>query len=495
MGRLLRALVLAAALTAMMPAVAQAVPTVPGDPGAGPTSPQESNPDPDCAGGIPGLEQACDAIDAVGGVLGGPNAAVLEAGAGAAGDATGAAAGAIGGGILDQATKWMTDAARWVTEKIQGFIQETTTPELQASWYRERFDGMAALGVGLAVLVALIALGSAAMRRDSDAMGATFIGMFRAGIGTGIVLAITVMALSVADGITNWVAADAAGKEAAAFWGDVSTAWDGGDSAGFGSSAIAFVFALVQVLAGLAVWLELLVRSAAIYVAVLFMPMALAAGIWPKLQAWQTRLASLLFIMIAMKPAIVVVLSLAGSAAAAGGDVDKDFGILVAAVMILVLAAFVPWVLMMLISMDGESSWTARQAAGSMKGAVAGGTGRVGGGLGSAASRVGGAVGGAGAGRGGGGSASGGGAGGSPGGRSPGGGGPGGRGPGGGAGGGGGGGTSGARTGGAPASTSSSKSSGQQSTGGGGGGNEPRSVAAAVGGGSPGVPERGQRVP
>ena len=184
----------------------------------------------------------------------------------------------------------MTDAARWVTEKIQGFIEETTTPELQASWYRERFDGMAALGVGLAVLVALIALGSAAMRRDSDAMGATFIGMFRAGIGTGIVLAITVMALSVADGITNWVAADAAGKEAAAFWGDVSTAWDGGDSAGFGSSAIAFVFALVQVLAGLAVWLELLVRSAAIYVAVLFMPMALAAGIWPKLQAWQTRL-------------------------------------------------------------------------------------------------------------------------------------------------------------------------------------------------------------
>ena len=284
------------------------------------------------------------------------------------------------------------------------------------------------------MLVALIALGSAAMRRDSDAMGATFIGMFRAGIGTGIVLAITVMALSVADGITNWVAADAAGKEAAAFWGDVSTAWDGGDSAGFGSSAIAFVFALVQVLAGLAVWLELLVRSAAIYVAVLFMPMALAAGIWPKLQAWQTRLASLLFIMIAMKPAIVVVLSLAGSAAAAGGDADKDFGILVAAVMILVLAAFVPWVLMMLISMDGESSWTARQAAGSMKGAVAGGTGRVGGGLGSAASRVGGALGGARAGRGGGGSApGGGGAGGSAGGGSPGGGGPGGRGPGGGA--------------------------------------------------------------
>ena len=451
-ARLLRAGVLAAAISACAPGVAHAVPSEPG--ATGPTQPQGSTPSTstDCAGGLPLLEQACDAAEAVGGA-----ASTIVGGAV---NVPGAAAGAIGGGILDQVTEWMTDAARWVTEKIQAFIEKTTTPELQASWYRDRFDEMAALGGGLAVLVAMIALGSAAWRRDSDALGATFIGMFRAGLGTGMVLALTVLALGVADWISNAVAVDAAGREASAFWGDVSTAWGGDDSAGFGSSAIAFVFAVIQVLAGLAVWLELLLRSAAIYVAVLFMPMALAASIWPKLQAWQSRLVSLLFIMIAMKPAIVVVLSLAGSAAAAGGDVDKDFGLLVAAVMILVLAAFVPWVLMMVISMDGEGAWTARQAAGSMKGVVGAGAGRVGGGLGGAVGRAGGALGGrrvalsggAPGGAGGGGS------------RGRGGAGPRGSGPGGGGG-------AGPRT--PPA-------------GGGSGGAEPRSPAAAAGGGSPG---------
>lgn len=332
----------------------------------------------DCAGGIPGIEQLCDGLsDGLGAVIG--------PGVDAATGAPAAAAGAVGGSILDQVTKWMTDAARWVTSKIQGLIAETTTPELEAQWYRERFGAMVALGGGLSVLVAMIALGSAALRRDPDALGATFLGMFRAGIGTGIVLALVVLALGVADGITNWVATDASGQAASRFWGDVASAWGAADNAGFGSSAIAFLFAVVQVLAGIAVWIELLLRNAGIYVAVLFMPAALAASIWPPLRAWQSRLVSLLFVLIAMKPVIVVVLSLAGSAAAAGGDADKDLGLVIAAVMILVLAAFVPWVLMMLVSIDSEGAWTARTATGSMKGAVSSGAGRVGGGLGSVA--------------------------------------------------------------------------------------------------------------
>ena len=346
-----------------------------------PAQRQPERDDGDCAGGILGVEQLCDGLnDGLGGVIGPGVDAVTGAPA--------SAAGAIGGTILDQVTTWMTDAAQWITSKIQGLIAETTTPELEAQWYRERFGAMAALAGGLAVLVAMIALGSAALRRDPDALGATFIGMFRAGIGTGLVLALTVLALSVADGISNWVAADASGQAASRFWGDVASAW-GDDNAGFGSSAIAFLFAIVQVIAGIAVWLELLLRQAGIYVAVLFMPAALAASIWPALRAWQSRLVGLLFVLIAMKPVVVVVLSLAGSAAAAGGDADKDLGVLVAAVMILVLAAFVPWVLMMLVSMDSEASWTARSAMGSVKGSVGGGAGRLGGGLGGAVATAG----------------------------------------------------------------------------------------------------------
>ena len=114
--------------------------------------------------------------------------------------APGKVAGAVAGSVLDQMTKWMTDAATWTTKQIAQAIQRTTTPELGAGWYRERFASMAALGLGLSLLVAMLALGSAAIRRDPEALGATFVGMFRAGLGTGLVLALTVMALGVADG-------------------------------------------------------------------------------------------------------------------------------------------------------------------------------------------------------------------------------------------------------------------------------------------------------
>ena len=75
--------------------------------------------------------------------------------------AKGAAAGA-----LNQLTKWMTDAATWTTKQIATGIQKTSTPELKSSWYKERFSSMAALGMGLAALVAMMALASAALRRD-----------------------------------------------------------------------------------------------------------------------------------------------------------------------------------------------------------------------------------------------------------------------------------------------------------------------------------------
>ena len=406
--------------------------------------------DGDCAGGVLLVEQLCDAVDAL---PGSPAALLPGVGPAVAGkEAAGAAASAVGGGVLGEVTEWMTDAAEWVTSKIQGLIEQTATPELEASWYQDRWREMVALGGGLAVLVAMIALVSAAVRRDPDALGGIFIGMFRAGIGTGLVVPLVVMALSVADGISSWVAGQAAGEAGSKFWGDVADVWGSGDHGGLGSTAIAFLFALVQVIAGIAVWIEMLLRNAGIYVAVLFMAAALAASIWPRLRSWQDRLVSLLFVMIAMKPVIVVVLSLAGSAAAAGGGGDKDLGLVLAAVVILVLAAFTPWVLMMLISIDTEASWTAGSATGGAKARIGSGVAGVGGRLGGAVTTAGGAI----AGRRGGGMGGGGRRGGSaPGGSAPGGSGPGGSGPGG---------------------------SGPSGAGGGGGGHGP---STTTGGGSP----------
>ena len=52
------------------------------------------------------------------------------------------------------------------------------------------------------------------------------------------------------------------------------------------------LIALIEVFAAIFVWLELIVRNAAIYMAVLFFPVALAAAIWPALSAWPGRLGA-----------------------------------------------------------------------------------------------------------------------------------------------------------------------------------------------------------
>src|SRR4051812_38404252 len=181
-----------------------------------------------------------------------------DVGKGAIDDVTGApgriAESAATGG-LNQLTEWMTDAATWTTKQIVAGIQESSTPELKASWYQERFGSMVALGLGLAALVTMMALASAAIRRDPEALGATLYGMLRAGLGTGLVLVLTVLAVGVADEISNAVAGETMGRNAGRFWNEVGDAWGKEDFAGFGSSAIAFFFALVQVVAGLLVWI------------------------------------------------------------------------------------------------------------------------------------------------------------------------------------------------------------------------------------------------
>ena len=65
-------------------------------------------------------------------------------------------------------------------------------------------------------------------------------------------------------------------------------------------------------------WLELLIRSAAVYVAVLFLPLAIATLVWPAVSHWCRRLVETLAALILSKFVIVAVLSLAAGALSSG---------------------------------------------------------------------------------------------------------------------------------------------------------------------------------
>ena len=257
---------------------------------------------------------------------------------------------------FDLAARWLIAAAQKITGAFVATITTSTSPQLTAAWFQQSFAPMAALGAALALLVTLIALTSAAARRDPSALAGTLAGIVRAGIGTGLLIALTTLALQISDGIS----ADVIASSHQTFWSQVGSAWGSSGFGGFGSSALAMLMAIVQVIAGVLVWLELAVRNAAIYLAVLFFPVALAASIWPTLAGWTSRLARLLFLFVILKPVVLVVLAFAGNAALAGlslnGGLASSAGTIIAAITIFALAAMAPWALMLIVAADAESA-------------------------------------------------------------------------------------------------------------------------------------------
>ncbi len=185
-----------------------------------------------------------------------------------------------------------------------------------------------------------------------------------------MVISLTLLALSVADGISG----DVAQHMPSQFFGTLSSAWGTQGWGGLASSALAFVAALVEVAVAVLLWIELLFRDAAIYVAVLFFPFTLAVAIWPRLSDANAKLARILAMFIIFKPVAVIVM-MTGANLLLGGvsfyaGVAPSAGTILAGLAVLAMAAFAPWAVMHLVGLDsgvmGSSSGRRRGAGGAV---------------------------------------------------------------------------------------------------------------------------------
>jgi hypothetical protein len=111
---------------------------------------------------------------------------------------------------------------------------------------------------------------------------------------------------------------------------------------------VLFLGGLVVAVAAMLLWLELVVRTAAIYVAVLFLPLAMATLVWPAVSHWCRRLAETLAALVLSKLVVVAILSLAAGALAGNGGTADLSGVISGAALLL-LAAFSPFTLLRLV--------------------------------------------------------------------------------------------------------------------------------------------------
>jgi len=280
------------------------------------------------------------------------------------------AAGALSKGVFNQITTWAADGAVWLLGEVVGLTEKTTSPNLLSKGFLRQYKGMASIAVVLALLMALFAVLESLGRGDGGMLWRVLlVNVPLAAIATSAAYVVVQLLIATTDGFSQAIAQSTANDTRAFFKGTVQalaeaggaagsvtgTAFEGpgtGTATGAAGGAVAvplfvgFIAAIVVAFAAFLVWIELLMRDAAIYVVALFMPMAIAASIWPRWVSALRRTAELMIVIVFSKFVIVAIIALAASLLAnTGGEVEQ----VLAAGALLLLACFSPVVLFRLV--------------------------------------------------------------------------------------------------------------------------------------------------
>jgi hypothetical protein len=282
---------------------------------------------------------------------------------GVGGDVASAGIDAVLGGL----SHWVASGAEWLLGQIGAVLVSSTSVDLGADWFRHNYQIMTGLA-GVVVLPLLLVTVLQAIYRQSPAvlLRAFFIQLPLALLLGVVAVQIVILCLSATDAMCATVAGGA-GSSVTVLLSTLST----GLVAAVADPGLAsFVLLLVGLLvaaAAFVLWLELLVRAAAVYVAALFLPLALVTLVWPAVSHWCRRLVETLAALILSKFVIVATLSLAAGAVASGLSPSASssngggggggaggsggFASVLAGGALLVLATFVPFAILRLIPM------------------------------------------------------------------------------------------------------------------------------------------------
>jgi len=309
---------------------------------------------------------------------------ICQAGAGAGhsvGNAlTGAATGVVsaaGDSALRSFTAAVSAAGQWFLQKVGGLINGSTSPNVvNANWFGSQYRVMLALAVVISLPILLVSVAQSIVRVDAmQAIRSAFVYLPIAAIFSAVGPALAQILIDSSDWMSTAISHNAAAN-AQQFMTDTGS-WLGAIGAGTVNPA-APVFgvllgAIVVVLGAFSIWLELLLRSAAIYVAVLFLPLAFAAMVWPTAGRWCRRLIEFLIAIIFAKVFIVAIIDMAAAGLAGGGLADKFEGVLAGGALLL-MAAFTPIALLRLIPLAEAAVVTAGQQRAALRQATQGAT-------------------------------------------------------------------------------------------------------------------------
>jgi hypothetical protein len=256
--------------------------------------------------------------------------------------------------------------AKFALDETAKVLSETTRPELKTTWFSAAYWRMAGIAALLTIPFLFAAAVQALMRSDVTLLGRAAFGYLPlAMLAVGIAAPLTTLLLAATDQLCA-VVSSMGGRGGAGFLRNAGIVFAGAHYAG--APFVVFGLAAITVGGALVLWLELVVREAAVYVIVLMLPLAFAALVWPARRLWTLRAVEVLVALILSKFAIVAVLSLAGGAL--GQLSHGGLTAALAGAVLVLLAAFAPWSLVRLLPLSELASGVASSFRPDLEGAL-----------------------------------------------------------------------------------------------------------------------------
>ena len=258
----------------------------------------------------------------------------------------GSLTGAAARTVFSALSTWLASGGVALVDHVLGLLK-TTTAILPAgsgskgsSWFAGEEEVMLGLMAFVILPMLLVATVAAVARQDLARLGRTWLVALPVSIVSAFVgVGVTRGALKLTDSLSAAILARVDVSKLIGHAVGAVVTHDAGNIAG-GSVAILFIASLA-IVAGILLWLELVVRSAAIYVALLFLPLALSGLVWPSTSHMARRLVQMLVALILSKFVVAAVLALGAQAVSGGGGEGA-----LAGVAVLLLAGFAPFTLL-----------------------------------------------------------------------------------------------------------------------------------------------------
>ncbi|WP_326598465.1 hypothetical protein [Streptomyces sp. NBC_01803] len=214
---------------------------------------------------------------------------------------------------LSSLARGCADAAAWIVNELSDLVEETTTVDFTNASFLRQYAVVFAASTVLTLVLWLLAIVKRAIRGVplstalSEAVGFLWLTVMASAF-TPLGLYVVV---SATDGVTDAIVAGT-GDNSDAFFGDFAAALEAGEEIG-GGPIMLIVVSLISILAAGVLALELVIRTAMLYVGALLGTAVYAGLVDKNLWGHVRRWAGIMVAVILIKPVIVIVLGLAGA--------------------------------------------------------------------------------------------------------------------------------------------------------------------------------------